>query len=58
MADHDNGETDVAVDLAEQGVKFGSGDGVESGGGLIEKENLRLHRQRTGEGDPLDHSAR
>ena len=58
MADHNDGEADVAVDLAEQSVKFGGGDGVESGGGFIEKEDFRLHSQRTGEGDPLDHSAR
>ena len=35
----------------------GGGDRIEPGGRLVEEQNLRIERQRTGERGPLDHAA-
>ena len=52
MGDHEGGEVVLRHDLVREGKDLGGGLGVESGGVLIEKQQLRLleggHQQRQG----------
>lgn len=58
MRHHDDRETEFLLQHPEQFDEVFAAVRVETRGGLVEDEQLRLQRQGTRESNPLDHAAR
>ena len=53
MRDDDDGHTEVLVDVLQKSEDFLRRVGVEGAGGLVAEQDLRLRRERAGDGDAL-----
>ena len=58
VRDEEHGQPEAGLQIADQPVELGSGDRIEAGGRLVEKQDLGIERQRPREPGPLAHSAR
>src|SRR5258706_533511 len=54
VGDDDEGDAEALVKLLDQRVDAAGGDRIEVGGRFVEKENLRVERERPREGGALD----
>src|SRR5690242_1335537 len=54
---HEYGQAKAALQIADQFVEGAGGDRIETGGRLVEKNDLRIEGQRAGETGPLAHAA-
>ncbi len=55
---HEHGETQAVLEVAHEAVEFVGGDGIKSGGRLVEEEQRRVERKRAREPRALAHAAR
>ncbi len=58
MRHHEYGKPEAASQITDQLVEIPSGDRIEPGGGLVEKDDFRIERQSAGKSGALAHSAR
>ena len=57
MRDHDDGEAEVALHFAQQGDEGVRAFRIQPGGGFVQHEQRRVHRQRARQRHALDHAA-
>ena len=57
MGDEDDGASGLAPNSFELFVQQVAGDGVEGGERFVHEQHLAVLRERTGQGDPLPHTA-
>ncbi len=57
VGDHDDGHAKSALEFENQFVDTRRDDGVQSRRGLVEEQNLRVHRQGAGNGSAFLHAA-
>src|ERR1700722_6018182 len=56
---HDNGcHVMLLLELQNQVIDLSGTDWIQTGGGLVEQQNIRLQRQRSRESYPFLHAAR
>ena len=58
MRHHEHGETKRLLQGADQFVEVAGRDRIKSRGGLIQEDQLRIERERTGQCHALGHSTR
>ena len=57
VGDHEHRQAERLLQRRDELVEFGRADRIEAGGRLVKEQNLRVERQRAGEGSALDHAA-
>src|SRR5437660_5324186 len=57
VAHHDGREPELPLSLDDQIMDGPRQEGIQSGGGLVEQDDLRPHDERTGQSGPLPHAA-
>ncbi len=57
MGDHHDGRAQAFLELEDEVIEPPRADRVQSGGGLIKKENIRIKRHGPGQPRPLAHAA-
>ncbi len=57
VGDHDHGQAQIGLQLAQQCAKFVRAGGVQAGGGFIQQQQWRVHDQRPRQRHALDHAA-
>jgi hypothetical protein len=58
VGDHDHGKAQAALQAEDQAVELTRPDRIETGGWLVEEQDLRVEGQGAGESGPLAHTAR
>eukprot|EP00659_Diplonema_papillatum_P005423 gene5423-8274_t len=57
VGDQEHAQAQRIAQGQDQLIEGGGADRVEAGGGFVEKQDVRVQRQGTGQGRALDHAA-